>query len=161
MTEVLPVTVTKTSPTSAASGIFMTEKPSITASSARIGSTSVTITWGPQPLARVALALVGVHGDVVLLHERRRRVVLRGERVRRAERDLGAACLERQHEDRRLGGHVQARAEAEALERLLLGEALADLAEDGHRLLRPLDLQPPLRRQPEILDVVLNHAPLV
>ena len=54
MTEVLPVTVTNTSPTGAASGIFITEKPSITASSARIGSTSVTTTWAPMPLARVA-----------------------------------------------------------------------------------------------------------
>src|SRR5205807_10263750 len=66
--------------------------------------------------------------------------------------------LERQHEYGRLGGHVQARAEAQPPERLLLGEALADLAEDRHPLLRPLDLQPPLRRQPNILHVVLNHA---
>src|SRR5439155_17759250 len=52
MMVVLPVTVTNTSPTSAALAIGITWKPSMTASSARRGSTSVTITWAPIPLAR-------------------------------------------------------------------------------------------------------------
>ena len=54
MTEVFPVTVTNTSPSSAASAMGMTRKPSIAASSARIGSISVTITCAPIPWARVA-----------------------------------------------------------------------------------------------------------
>ncbi len=49
-----PVAVQKMSPISAAFAIESTSKPSITASSARIGSTSVTITWAPMPRAREA-----------------------------------------------------------------------------------------------------------
>src|SRR5262249_35484404 len=63
---------------------------------------------------------------------------------------------EQQH--RGLGGQVQAGAEADALERLLAREALADLTEDRHRLLGPLDLEPPLGGEREILDVVLDHG---
>ena len=44
----------KMSPTSAASAIVMTSKPSIIASSARSGSTSVMITCAPCPRAREA-----------------------------------------------------------------------------------------------------------
>ncbi len=54
ITDLSPVAVTKMSPTSAASSIGITSKPSITASSARIGSTSVTITCAPMPFARIA-----------------------------------------------------------------------------------------------------------
>ena len=49
-----PVAVQKMSPILAASSIGITSKPSISASSARIGSTSVTITCAPRPLARIA-----------------------------------------------------------------------------------------------------------
>jgi len=48
------VTEMNTSPTFAASTPGMTSKPSISASSARSGSTSQTITWAPWPLARMA-----------------------------------------------------------------------------------------------------------
>ena len=50
----LPVTEMKMSPTLAASTPGITSKPSISASSARSGSTSQTITWAPWPLARIA-----------------------------------------------------------------------------------------------------------
>ena len=53
----LPVTVTKTSPRSAARSAGMTSKPSIRASSARIGSISHRITWAPAPRARIATPL--------------------------------------------------------------------------------------------------------
>ena len=49
-----PVTLIKMSPMAAASSIGMTRKPSITASSARSGSTSITITCPPMPRARIA-----------------------------------------------------------------------------------------------------------
>ena len=49
-----PVAVTKMSPTCAAAAIGITWKPSITASSAFIASTSVTTTCAPRPLARIA-----------------------------------------------------------------------------------------------------------
>ena len=54
MTCLSPVAVQKMSPTFAASGIDSTSKPSMTASSARSGSTSVTITCEPMPRARDA-----------------------------------------------------------------------------------------------------------
>ena len=246
MTPLSPVAVTKMSPTSAAFAIGSTSKPSITASSAFIGSTSVTITCAPMPLGArreaaaapavarddellpasslfvarmiavdrrlagavavveevlrlrlvdgddreaeravalerlqaddagrrllgaadhvaellaavcvehadhvgavvhrdlrlvvdrgldvrvvrvVVLALDREDRDVVLLDERGGDVVLRGERVRRAEDDVGAAGLQRARQVRRLGRHVQAGRDAVAVERLLALEALAD-----------------------------------
>ena len=54
MTCLPPVAVTKMSPTSAARSIDSTSSPSMTASSARIGSTSVTMTCAPMPRARDA-----------------------------------------------------------------------------------------------------------
>ena len=57
MTFTSPVTVMKTSPMGAASAIGMTRKPSMTASSARSGSISVTMTWAPMPRARIATPL--------------------------------------------------------------------------------------------------------
>src|SRR5260221_8127013 len=53
-TFLLPVTVQKTSPILAASSILITRNPSITASSALVGSISVTITSAPAPRAREA-----------------------------------------------------------------------------------------------------------
>ena len=53
-TDLSPVAVMKMSPTLAASSIVITMKPSMTASIAFIGSTSVTITFEPMPLARIA-----------------------------------------------------------------------------------------------------------
>ena len=50
-----PVAVMKMSPIGAASLIGMTRKPSMTASSAFIGSISVTITSAPRPFARMAM----------------------------------------------------------------------------------------------------------
>ena len=66
-------------------------------------------------------------------------VVLRRERVGRAQRDLGAARLEREHQVGGLGGDVEARADAHAGQRLGLREAVADLSEHGHERGGPLD----------------------
>ena len=55
MTSRQPVAVTKISPIGAASSIVITRNPSITASSARKGFTSVTITFAPSPFARIAM----------------------------------------------------------------------------------------------------------
>ena len=55
------------------------------------------------------------------------------------ERDLGAAGDQRAHEVRRLGRDVQARADAQPVERPLAREPLADRAQDGHLPVRPLD----------------------
>ena len=77
--------------------------------------------------------------DLGLAAQRRRDVLLRGERVRRAQRDVRPTRLQRPHQARRLRRHVQARADDDARERPLAGEALTDRAEDGHLPVRPLD----------------------
>src|SRR5262249_8246964 len=60
-------------------------------------------------VALVVLTFLRVHGNAELLHEGGRGVVLRGQRIRGAQRDLGAPRLEGDHEDRGLRGHVHAR----------------------------------------------------
>ena len=57
MTSLHPVTVTKMSPSAAATDIDITLNPSITASIARIGSISVTMTSAPRPFALIATPL--------------------------------------------------------------------------------------------------------
>ena len=74
----------------------------------------------------VVLAADGEDGDPVLLHERRGDVVLRRERVRRAEDDVGAPRGQRPREVGGLGRHVQAGGDADAVERPLALEPLAD-----------------------------------
>ena len=56
-TLMLPVAVMNSSPQAAAWPAVMTWKPSISASSARIGSTSTTATWAPWPAIRAAIPL--------------------------------------------------------------------------------------------------------
>ena len=51
----LPVAVTNSSPHGAASAAVITWKPSISASSARTGSTSTIATWAPIPCMRDAI----------------------------------------------------------------------------------------------------------
>jgi trk system potassium uptake protein TrkA len=57
ITLTFPVTVIKKSPKGAASSMVITENPSIIASMALMGSTSVTITRAPKPFARMATPL--------------------------------------------------------------------------------------------------------
>ena len=75
-----------------------------------------------------------------------------------ARYDLGAAGLERPHQVRGLGRDVEARADAQPVERPLALEALADEAQDGHLPLRPLDAADALGREAEIGDVVRREA---
>ena len=106
-------------------------------------------------VVRVAvLAAPGERRDPVLGDERRRDVVLRGQRVRRREHDVGAAGLERPHEVRGLGRDVQAGADPDALERPLRLEPLADQPQDGHLALGPVDAADALGRQAEVGHVV-------
>ena len=99
------------------------------------------------------LALDGVDGDA-LVDQRRGDVVLRAQGIAGAEDQIGAARLQRLHEQRGLGGHVQAGGDAQALERLHLGEAGADVAQHRHRALGPFDAAVALLGQVQILDVV-------
>ena len=100
------------------------------------------------------LAAAREHADAVLGHERRGNVVLGRERVRGAQHDGRAAGLERPHQVGRLGGDVEAGPDAEAGERLLGGEPLADEAQHGHLALGPLDAADAFGRKGEIDDIV-------
>ena len=104
-------------------------------------------------IARVVLAFDREHAHPVVDHERGGDVILRRERVARAQRDLGPAGLERQHEIRGLGSDVQTRANAHACKGLLFGKALADGREHGHALGRPRHASPAFRREPGVFDV--------
>ena len=103
----------------------------------------------------VVLALDGVDADAVVVDQRRGHVVLRGQRVAGAEDDVGAAGHQRAHEAGGLGGDVQAGADAHALERLLLLEALADGAQHRHVHVGPLDAQHALGGESDVFDVVV------
>ena len=102
----------------------------------------------------VVLALDREHRDVELLHERGSGIILGRERVRRAQHDVGSAGLEGAHQVRGLRGHVQARGDAVAGERLLGLEALADRGQHRHLPVRPHDAPQPLGCEREILYVV-------
>ena len=109
----------------------------------------------------VVLALDREGRDVELVDERRGDVVLRRERVRRAQHDVGTARLQRAHQVRRLGRHVQARRDAVAGERLLALEPLADRGQHRHLPVGPHDAPHALGGERQILHVVVlgcSHA---
>ncbi len=85
--------------------------------------------------------------DPEVLYQRRGGVILRAQGVAGGQRHLRPARLKRAHQVRGLGGHVQARRQPLALQRLLGRETLPDLPEHRHLLLRPLNPQLPLRGQ--------------
>ena len=88
-----------------------------------------------------------------VIAQRRRDVVLGRERVAGAQRQLRAAGLQRQHQVRRFGGNVKARAYADAAERLLDLEAIANLCQHGHVRAGPRDARAAGFGQAAILDV--------
>ena len=102
----------------------------------------------------VVLALDREGGDAVLVDERRGDVVLGRQRVGRAEHDVRAAGLERAHQVRRLGRHVQARRDAVAGERLLGLEPLADRGQHRHLPVGPLDPPHAFGGERQVFDVV-------
>ena len=81
--------------------------------------------------------------------------------LRRGQDDLGAAGLERPHQVGRLGRDVEAGADAQAVERPLALEPLADQAQDGHLALRPLDPADALGGEAEVGDVVGGQRAVV
>ena len=102
----------------------------------------------------VVLALDRERRDPVLVDERGRDVVLRRERVGRADDDVGAARLERAHQVRRLGRHVQAGGDPVAGQRLLGLEPLADRGQHRHLPVGPLDPAHALGGERQILHVI-------
>ena len=113
-------------------------------------------------VVRVAvLAAPGVDGDAVLGDQRRGDIVLGRQRVGRAQDHVRAAGLERAHQVGGLGRDVQARADAQAVERPLALEALADEAQDGHLALGPLDAADALGGEAEVGHVVGGQSLVV
>ena len=109
------------------------------------------------PVVRVVIFAVDRKDrDVVSTNERRRDRILRRERIRRAQHDLGATRLERAHQIGCLGRNVEARTDAEPSERLLLLKTSANLAQYRHVAICPVDQAAALLRERQILDVMGN-----
>ena len=106
-----------------------------------------------------ALAAHGADRDPAT-HQRRRDVVLRGQRVGGAQADGGPAGRQGIREVGRLRGDVQARGHPDAVERPLLGEALADRAQHRHLALGPRDACLSLAGEGEVGDVVRGRGGL-
>ena len=104
------------------------------------------------------LALDRVRWYPVVRHQGGRHVVLGRERVRRAEDRIGSALGQGPHQVGRLGGDVQAGADAPALERALGGESLADPGKHRHLAIGPFDLEPSGIGQADVGDVVLHFG---
>ena len=86
-------------------------------------------------------------------------VVLRRQRIRGTECDVGAASLERDHQVGRLGRHVQAGTHPYPGQRPLGGEPLADLPQDRHRTLGPFRPRTARVRESERLHIVVRGVP--
>ncbi len=106
----------------------------------------------------VILALDGVGGNLVDVDQRGRHIVLRRERVRGGQNQVRAAFLERARQVAGLGGDVQAGRHADALERFLFLEALADLSQDGHLALRPVYAAAAALGLGVVFDIVIAHG---
>jgi len=87
-------------------------------------------------------------------YQRRSHVVLCGEGVRRAQRDVRPARLQRDGEVRGFRGHMEARREALPRERALAREPLPQLPQHGHGALGPFGAPAPFRGETQIFDVV-------
>ena len=99
------------------------------------------------------LAMDRVNLNSVVIDERSGNVVLRRERVGRAERNLGASAGEGANEVCGLSRHVQADRDLHALQRPLGCEALSDAAEHRHLPGRPLDPRQPGGGEGQVCNV--------
>src|SRR5947208_1718871 len=89
-------------------------------------------------VCRVVFALDREDLNAVILDQVGGDVVLRGQRVRPAQRDVGAPRLQGDGEVRGFCGDVETGGEAATGERALQGEAFPEQAQHRHRSLRPL-----------------------
>ena len=87
----------------------------------------------------VVLALDGEDRNIVIAHQAGGHVILRGQRIRGAQHNIGAAIPQADGEVRGLGGDVQAGRNPNALQRLVLDEFLADDLQNLHGLVRPVN----------------------
>jgi hypothetical protein len=86
-----------------------------------------------------------------------RDIVLRGERVARAEDRVGSAGLECECEIGRFGGDMRTAEQAQPFERLLLRELITDLPKDRHFSRSPIDAPPPIGGQRRILNIEIHR----
>ncbi len=98
------------------------------------------------------------HGEVHVLDQGGRDVILRGKRVAGAQRQRRAPGLQGAHEVCGLGRHVQAGGDPDPLERPLAREPLPNQAEHGHLGVGPADALPPLSDKGQVLDIRLHHS---
>ena len=119
------------------------------------GDRRLKLETGPDVpvVARVVLALDGEGLDAVDGHERRRHVVLGGQRVGGAQAHLGAARHQGAHEVGGLAGDVQAGGQALAGQGLLPSETLADRGQHRHVAVGPGDAARTGLGQLQIQDV--------
>jgi hypothetical protein len=78
---------------------------------------------------------------------------LRGKRIRGAEHNFGAAIAQGDGKISGFAGDVQTSGKAQALERLLLDEALADQLQNGHLLIGPFHLALALFGEAQVLHI--------
>ena len=104
----------------------------------------------------IVLALDGEYGDAVVAHQTGGHIILRGKRIGSAKHHVGAAIAQADGQVCSLRRHVQAGGDANALQRLVLDEYLADDLQDVHRLVRPVDALFSHIREIEILNVAVH-----
>ena len=103
------------------------------------------------------LAVDGEDGDAEVLDQAGGHVVLGAERVGGDQHEVGAAGLEGAGEVGGLGGDVQAGRHAQAVERLFLGEALADAGQHRHVAVGPEDALLAAGGELGVFDVVAGE----
>ncbi len=111
-------------------------------------------------VAVVAVGVLSPHGEDgdPGLHQCRRHVVLRRQRVGGAQRHLGPQVTQRQHEVGGLGGHVQTGGHGPSGEWLVAGGVVSHLGQDRHAAGSPLDTEEAVRGQIAIFDVVFHGS---
>ncbi len=114
-----------------------------------------------RPVGRPVLAAARADLHAVVGDQRRGHRVLGGQRVRGTQGDLRPARHEHAHEPRRLGGDVQARGDAQALEGTLARKALTDRDQDRHLRIGPRDPVAPRGSQRRISDDRAHGAVLL
>jgi hypothetical protein len=87
----------------------------------------------------VVFAFDGEHGNPMVAHQAGRDIVLRRERIRGAQYDIGASVPQSDCQVRCFRRHVQARGHANPFQRLVLDKFFADDLQNFHRLVRPVN----------------------
>ena len=104
----------------------------------------------------VVLALDGVDGHLVVGHQRGGHVILRAQRVAGGQHHIRAAGLQDPHQIAGLRRHVQARADAQSLQRPVLAHPLFQQVEHRHLARCPLHSEPAFLGQLDVFDVVIH-----